>query len=260
MRAAVFQCAAGGQNTDQRLQRLEAAITDQQLDLVVCPELFMSGYDVGDAIIDSAESSNGPFANAVQEIAKTHATSFIYGYPELAEDGLYNSALCVDSTGEILANHRKLLLPPGFESRYFKPGQNLSLFDLHGLRCAMLVCYDVEYPESVRAAAEAGAELVIVPTALSENWGVVAHKMVPTRAFENGVWLIYANHAGIENNIAYFGGSCIVAPDGQDAARAGCEETLISAVIDLEAVAKAQARLPYLKEVSGLRAKLENCR
>lgn len=256
MRTAVFQCAAGGLDSDQRLQRLEAAISGQQLDLVVCPELFMSGYDVGDALVDRAEPFDGPFANTIGKIAKKHATAIIYGYPERTENSLYNSALCLDCSGEIIANHRKLLLPPGFESLYFKPGQNLTLFELHGVRCAMLVCYDVEYPESVRAAAEAGAELVVVPTALGENWGVVADKLVPTRAFENGVWLIYANHAGKENNITYFGGSCIVAPDGQDAARAGSEEVLISTVIDRSLVDKAQARLPYLKEVNTLRQKL----
>ena len=257
MRAAVYQCAGGGLSPEQRLQRLEDAISGQQLDLVVCAELFMSGYDVGDALIDLAQAPDGPFASAVAALARSNATAIAYGYPERAEDGIYNSVLCIDRNGVLRANHRKLLLPPGFESRYFQPGREMTLFELNGMRCAFLVCYDVEYPESVRAAAEAGAELVIVPTALGQNWGLVANKLVPTRAFENGVWLIYANHAGKENGATYFGGSCIVAPNGEDAARAGSQQALISAELDLQTLAKARERLPYLREVTGLREKLK---
>ena len=257
MRVAVFQCVGGGLSTDQRLQRLNDVIPDRQFDLVVCPELFMSGYDVGDALIELAEPSDGGFATAIKALARSKSTAIVYGYPERSECGIYNSALCIDHNGELLANYRKLLLPPGFEPQYFKPGQGLVLFDLKGIRCALLVCYDVEYPESVRAATEAGAKLIIVPTALGLNWGIVSEKLLPTRAFENGVWIIYANHAGKENSSTYFGGSCIIRPNGQDAARAGSKETLISAVLDMETLANARERLPYLKEVSGLRRKLK---
>ncbi len=256
MRVAAFQCAGGGLSPEQRLQQLADAISGQQLDLVVCAELFMSGYDAGEALVELAQAADGPFADAVAKLATSTATAIAYGYPERAEDGIYNSALCIDSNGKLLANHRKLLLPPGFESRYFKPGSQLTLFELNGVRCAFLVCYDVEYPESVRAAAEAGAELIIVPTALAQNWGLVANKLIPTRAFENGVWLIYVNHAGKENNTTYFGGSCIVAPDGEDAARAGSQQTRMSAALDLQAMTTARERVPYLQEVAGLREKL----
>ena len=256
MRAAVFQCAGGGLSSQQRLQRLREAISEQQLDLVVCPELFMSGYHVGDSINTLAQPSDGSFAEAIKALARTANTAIAYGYPEQTDAGIYNSALCIDSNGKLLANHRKLLLPPGFEARYFKEGQQLTLFDLNGFKCAFLVCYDVEYPESVRAASEAGAEIVIVPTALAHNWGVVADKLVPTRAFENGIWLIYANHAGTENNMTYYGGSCIVAPNGEDAVRAGSNEILISAELDLQSLRAARQRLPYLQNASNLRSKL----
>ncbi len=258
MRAAVFQCAGGGLSPEQRLQRLKETISGQRLDLVVCPELFMSGYNAGDALVNLAEPSDGAFAEAIASLARANNTAIAYGYPEHTEEGIYNSALCIDRNGRLLANHRKLLLPPGFESRYFKAGQELTLFDLNGFRCAFLICYDVEYPESVRAAVEAGAELIIVPTALARNWGVVANKLIPTRAFENGCWMIYANHAGTDNDITYYGGSCIVAPDGEDAARAGSDETLISANLDPASVTAARTRLPYLQEVSELRVKLQN--
>ena len=80
--------------------------------------------------------------------------------------------------------------------------------------------------------------------------------LIPTRAFENGLWLLYANYAGEENGFSYLGGSCIVAPDGRDAARAGDHEKLITARIDLQEVKAARQRLPYLEDVTALREKL----
>ncbi len=257
MRAGVFQCAGGGLQPQQRLERLSEAITSQAVDLVVCPELFMSGYNVGSVISQIAEPSNGPFAQQMRALAKRSKTALIYGYAERVGDQLYNSALCFNADGEVVANHRKMLLPPGFEAGSFAQGSGLTLFDLAGIRCAILICYDAEFPESVRAVAEAGAQLVIVPTALTDNWATVARQLMPTRAFENGVWLIYANHAGFEGDLNYLGESCIVAPDGSDAARAGSDQQMISAQIDLKRVVKAQARLPYLQDVKRLRLQLD---
>ena len=254
MRAGIFQCEGGGLSPLERLGQLESAISDQQLDLVVCPELFLSGYAVGDDLRRFAETRDGAFSNKIASLAKQQGTAIIYGYPELQKESLFNSAICIDANGQIVSNHRKMLLPPGFELDYFSPGDQLSIFNLGPFKCAMLVCYDVEYPEAVRAAAEAGAQIIIVPTALAEQWGVVAHKLIPTRAFENGVWVMYANHAGVENGIRYLGNSCIVAPDGNDAVRAGSAQQLIITEISLEAVTRAQNRLPYLKVVPQLRA------
>jgi predicted amidohydrolase len=256
MQVGVYQSALAGFTPGERLNKLEATIADAGLDLVVCPELFVSGYNVGNEINDLAESIDGLSAGRITQIAKATQTAIICGYPEKQNGRTYNSALCVDTQGELIANHRKLLLPPGFEGDYFEPGDQTTLFELGGLKCALLICYDVEYPESVRAVAEMGAQLVIVPTALGADWGIVADKLIPTRAFENGVWLAYANHAGIENELSYYGGSCIVAPNGSDAARAGVAESLITANVDVESVQRAQARLPYLHGVKQLRSKL----
>jgi predicted amidohydrolase len=254
VRAGIFQCEGGGLTPIERFAQLENAISSQSLDLVVCPELFLSGYAVGDNLRHFAEPQDGPFSNRVAQLAKQHGTAVVYGYPEQKNELLFNSAICIDANGHIVSNHRKLLLPPGDEAEYFINGDRLSTFTLGQFKCAMLVCYDVEYPEAVRAAAEAGAQVIIVPTALGEQWGIVAHKLIPTRAFENGVWVMYANHAGIENSLHYLGSSCIVAPDGSDAIRAGVTQQLIIADIDIEAVTEAQTRLPYLKTVPKLRS------
>jgi len=256
VRVGLFQCEGGGLSPSERFSELEAAITGQALDLVVCPELFLSGYAVGDDLRRLAEPKQGPFSDRIASLAKQQGIAIVYGYPEQQNELLFNSSICIDNMGEIISNHQKMMLPQGFESEYFTNGDQLSIFNLGPFKCAMLVCYDVEYPEAVRAAVEAGAQVIIVPTALGDQWGVVAHKLIPTRAFENGVWVLYSNHAGVENGIGYLGSSCIVAPDGSDAIRAGATQQLIIAEINLDAVNQAQSRLPYLKMLPLLRVKI----
>ncbi len=261
MKIGVFQPAGGGLTVDERIQRLQAAISAYQneaesLDLVLCPELFVSGYNVGDDLIKLAQPAQGDFYQIVKDLAAHTNCSIVYGYPERVEQRLFNSAACVAPDGQLLANHRKQLNSPGsFEEDYFTPGDCATYFDYSGIKVAIMICYEVEFPEVVRIVAANGAHLVLVPTALVAQWEVVAEKLVPTRAFENGVWLAYANHAGHENGFDYFGGSKIVAPNGEVKAHAGEVENLIVTEIDLASVIAAQKRLPYLRDYS----KFHNC-
>lgn len=247
---AVYQCAVGGLDTAARLAALRRALDrteTAEADIVICPELYMSGYNIGAAIERRAEAVDGPFAIAVAELARERGQAILYGYPEIARGRLYNSAACFGPDGKLLANHRKLALPPGMETKYFQTGESLTLFSLGEFRIALLVCYDAEFPELVRRVAIAGAQAVLVPTALKDCWATVAHRMMPTRAFENGIYLVYANHAGRESDITYLGASCIIAPDGDELVRAGADEEMLLASLDIRQVGQARARLPYLQ-------------
>jgi len=259
MRVGIFQGAGGSYGFSDKLSRLSAAITEHsdsvetKLDLVVCPELFASGYNVGDKLIACAETENGPSYQAFAALARQHDTAFCYGYPQRSGDKIYNAAAFIGADGELLANHRKQLNSPGsFEEDYFTPGIGTTALHYGGINIAVLICYEVEFPESVRNAAITGADLIVVPTALVDQWDVVASKVVPTRAFENGIWIAYANHAGDENGFNYLGRSRIVAPDGNTIVDAGTEENLISAEIDLQKVKAARTRLPYLRDFGKL--------
>lgn len=256
-KVAVYQPDAAGRDKTERLALLEGAMKTLGrggADLIVCPELYMSGYNVGAAVHRLAEPADGPFATAVAGLARDWRMAVVYGYPEAAGGRTYNAAAAIGPGGERLANHRKLALPPGREPDLFSPGDGLTLFDFAGVRAALLICYDAEFPEAVRAAASAGAEVVVVPTALSDRWSIVANKMIPTRSLENGVFLAYANHGGREGDLVYLGHSCIVGPDGSDLARAGAKEEVIVAEIDLGAIAAARTRLPYLNDRSRIPA------
>ncbi len=252
MRLGVFQSACGGCDFERRIERLDAALTGQSLDLVVCPELFANGYHIEGDHRDVAEPVEGRYFQSIALLARRHKTAIAFGYPEAAEQ-TFNSAAAIGADGILLANHRKrVVAPDSFEEHSFATGKTPTIFDLAGLRIAVAICYEIEFPETARAAAKAGADLLIAPTALVDAWPIVAERLIPTRAFENGFWLAYANHGGHELSHRYLGGSRIVAPNGIEAAIAGQGEELITARIDKAAVTSARNRLPYLRDCAVL--------
>jgi 5-aminopentanamidase len=216
--------------------------------LVVFPELFASGYNIGDEVLDLAERVDGDTAKALSMAASDNGIAILAGYPERAGDRVYNAAMLVGPDGALLANARKSHLFGSEEQRLFAPGESLTLARLGDLSIGILICYDVEFPEAVRALALDGAALVAVPTALMRPHDRVAEKVVPIRAFENQVFVAYANRCGREGALDYCGASCIVGPDGGELARAGQGETLLTAEVDPVAYEHSRRDNPYLTD------------
>ncbi|SCK44437.1 carbon-nitrogen hydrolase family protein [Streptomyces sp. WMMB 322] len=219
--------------------------------LLVTPELSLTGYALGDGVAARAESADGPSARAVAGIAAAHRIAVVHGYPERDPDSgaLYNSAALVGPDGTRLAGYRKTHLYGGYEKRHFTPGDRLVVqADVDGVRVGLLICYDVEFPEAVRAHALAGTELLAVPTALMRPYDMVAETLLPARAWESQLYVAYANRVGREGEFDFAGLSCLAAPDGTVPARAGRESGLLTAVADTAVLHTSRERNSYLTD------------
>ncbi len=132
-----------------------------------------------------------------------------------------------------LANYRKTHLWGEMERAVFTPGSTpFVLAEVHGIRVGLLICYDMEFPEMVRGLAVHGADLVAVPTANGHPYAFVPETLVRARAYENQMFVAYANRCGVEGDLHHTGLSCIAGPDGGVLARAGAGEDYVSAQID----------------------------
>jgi predicted amidohydrolase len=250
-KVSIFQATAREEKPEYRLNWLDMAAeraSGEGSQLLVCPELYLSGYHVAEKLEKRAVTILGEYSERVGEIAQLHDIAIVYGYPEREGNKLYNTAAFMTPEAKMLAHHRKNHIPPGFEKDMFTPGKQLRVFEYSGWKMAILICYDIEFPEAARQATLAGAELLIVPTALGDQWHFVADKMVPTRAWENGVYLAYANWAGQEGGKVYLGGSRIIGPDGETDAIGGSAEVILSATLEKSRLTAARARLPYLED------------
>ena len=235
----------GPQARIEWLERKIKVIANQALDLIVLPELYLTGYNIGDSVLQCSEVRDGVLSQQIAKLAKFYQVAIHFGYAEQDDDQLFNSAACYDKAGDMIGHHRKLLLPPGFEKNHFSSGDSYSYFRLGDFRISTLICYDAEFPEAFREVSTNGCDVVVVPTALGAQWGVVSEKMIPTRALENGIFVLYANHCGEENGMSYLGGSCIIGPDGKDVLRAVQAEECLVAKLGLDEVRAARSRLPY---------------
>ncbi|MEU6052730.1 carbon-nitrogen hydrolase family protein [Streptomyces xanthochromogenes] len=217
--------------------------------LIVCPELFLTGYAIGDDVAKLAEPADGPSARAIADIAVRHGLAVVYGYPERDGDVVYNAAQLIGPDGTRLANYRKTHLFGAFEQDAFTPGdQPVVQAELNGLRVGMMICYDVEFPENVRAHALAGTDLLLVPTAQMHPFQFVAESVVPVRAFENQLYVAYVNRTGPEGEFEFVGLSCLAGPDGAARARAGRGTELVVGDVDPEFLAASRANNPYLRD------------
>ena len=251
----VAQTPAALDGPQARFDWLAKHLSDEHIrdaDLLLLPELFLTGYNIGANVEKWCEPDDGPFAQKIAALSQKHNIAIHYGFAESHNGQVYNSANCMGRDGQKIGGHRKLLLPPGFEAEHFVVGDKCKLFSINGFKIGTLICYDAEFPETFRHLAKMGADLILVPTALGANWEVVTNRVIPTRAFENGVFVCYANQSGAERNLEYLGSSCIVGPNGKDIARAGSSSQFLRARLNKQQVTAAQERLPYHRDLEKL--------
>ena len=254
MRIALYQCPPLPLEPAANLNRLQQrAIEAAQRGaaLLVCPEMYLSGYNIGlEAVSALAEPCDGPWAARVADIARENGIAILYGYPERSAEGaLFNAVQLIDAQGHPLGNYRKTHLFGELDNSMFSAGgDDYPLLELNGWKLGMLICYDVEFPENVRRLALAGADVVLVPTANMVPYDFVCEVLVRARAFENQCYVAYANYCGGEGEIRYCGLSSVAAPDGTLAAVCGREETLAFAERKRDTLEASRASITYLKD------------
>jgi deaminated glutathione amidase len=172
-------------------------------------------------------------------------------------DRAANRGFLINPKGEIAARYDKIHMfdvdlaggESYRESRTYRAGEQAVLADLPWGRLGVTICYDLRFPALYRALAEAGATLLAIPSAFTQQTGEAHwHVLMRTRAIENGSFVFAAAQAGKhESGRETFGHSLIVDPWGRILAEGGTEPVVVMAQIDMEEVAKARSRIPSLQ-------------
>lgn len=221
---------------------------DNGADLIVTPEMAIGGYNVGAERCATLAAAADTHIAGLKSIAQSRNISLVAGLALPTPDAPYNSVIVLDATGQEQQRYHKTHLYGAVDRGQFTAGSALSgVFQLNGWSIGLAICYDIEFPEVARALALQGAELIVVPTANMIPFDTVPTRLVPARAEENAVYVVYANYIGTEGAFHYGGLSCICGPNGNDLARASSDtpELLFADLnrADLVATRKVQNHL-----------------
>jgi len=223
-------------NRDQVIAAAHAVRDGQQADLLVFPELTLTGYPPEDLLL-RPELTERTQAALMRIADETRGIALILGYPKAALGGLFNVAGLV-SDGQVIAEYAKQLLPNYSvfdEKRYFQPGSGPGILEFKGIRIALTVCRDIWEEGPTRQAVAAGADLLININASPYHLDKAPEReaLVRLRAQAHGIPIIYANLVGGQDELVFDGGSFVIDAAGNLTHRAPYFEAA-SLAVDVE--------------------------
>jgi predicted amidohydrolase len=263
MRLLLAQLTPVPGDLGRNVERLSAAVRAAPSDLAVFPELFLSGYRVGDRMHRLALRESDPTVAAVREVAKRAGTTIVVGAPLASRERageVHNAAVAVAPTGELWVQVKRYLptFGPFEEGVPFTPTDQSQPVPLAGTTVGLEVCYDAFFPEVSRQLALGGAELLVAISAAPVTSRRLFDRVLPARAIENAMPVVYVNRVGVEDGIVFGGGSGAWNPRGEPIpatavpfSPAAPEEALSLIEIDPTEAAHWRPFRPVLRDVAG---------
>ena len=232
------------QNIDALARRVKEA-KKKDAAIICFPEMNITGYSTRKKIVDSAQFIPGPVTDELAKLAKKENIIILAGIAEKDEkDRIFAGHLVVTPQG-LSGVYRKLHIAPP-EQKVFSSGRNIPLFEAHGIRFGIQLCYDAHFPELSTRMALNGADVIFFPHASPR--GTPKEKFrswmrhLTARAYDNGLFVVACNQTGENKKGLNFPGiALVIDPSGNVIAKdVSGKETMI--VVDLKADDLAQVR------------------
>lgn len=245
VRVAVLQTAAEPGEVAANVERLVALIEEHGpgVDLVVAPELATTGYDL-DLLTargrELAEPADGATARRLAELAARVGATLVVGFIEQEGDDLYDSLLMVSPSGPLGVYRKSHLYPP--ELAIFSAGTTLDVVQTPAGVVGPLVCFEHAFPDVATTLVLAGAQILVIPSAVPLDYEHLLHLRTRARAQDNQVFAIGCNMTGH----GFAGRSLVADPRGEVLAEAGEEPTVLIVEMDMAASRSERGREPSL--------------
>jgi len=226
---------------------------EQGADLVVLPELWLTGYFAFDEYASTAEPLEGPTTRALGAAARAAGVHLLGGSIVEASGGsLHNTVVLLDPAGRLVHSQRKVHVF-GYESReaqLLTGATQVAAYrsDALGITLGTATCYDLRFPEVFRILVDQGAEIMVLPAAWpdarAEHWRLLTR----ARAVEDQCFVLACNGAGVQAGARLAGQSAVVGPTGDLVASAGSGEQVLEAEIEVAEVHRVRADFPALRD------------
>ena len=213
-------------------------------DLVVAPELATTGYSlelVRDRGVELAETPEGPSLAAFTKVCADTDTTLVVGFLERERDLLYDSVATITPNHEVAVYRKTHLFPAEVAS--FASGEHLRPVVTPAGVIGPMLCFEHAFPEIATTLALAGAQVLVIPSAVAVGFEYLLSLRSRARAQDNQVFVMAANLTGH----GFCGGSLIADPRGDVLATAAAEEVVLRASLDLDSVQRERAQEPALR-------------
>jgi predicted amidohydrolase len=256
VRVALGQVEPALGDVPENLRRTREALErarSEGADVVVLPELMLTGYALGHVSEDVTRSVDDP---EIVELAKAaDPLGCVFGFAEAGRVHTYNSAAYLEG-GEVRHVHRKLYLPTydiWEERKHFTPGGAMRSFDTDGIgRVAILICSDAWQPALAVLAVQDGARVLIVPANSTRRLAAIQEEWRDINRFYARIlecYVVFVNRVGEEHELSFWGGSHVYDPWGELVAEAPADEpALLTVELDLDGVRRRRREMPLVKE------------
>jgi len=255
MKVAIITMRPKLADKNANLEKMKNYIKKEKADLYVFGELTICGYHVKDELRDIAETINGPTVKYMKNLAKKNNCYIIFGMPisdNTVRGLIHNASILIHPNGKV-DRYNKWFLPtvgPFEEKIFFDEGESLTLCDTKFGKIGLIVCYDIFFPELCRAYSLLGADIIVCLSATPSVTRKYFETLIPARAIENTVFFIYVNLVGTQENLIFWGGSCIYDPLANLLVKSPYYKESIKTVdIDLKTLDFARANRPIIRDI-----------
>lgn len=245
MEVAVLQmqvaCGQPKKNIET-LHHLAAQAMDARPDVLLLPELWLTGF-YPRPIRSYADVNGQKTCTILSALAQKYQVNVVGGtVPVTLDNKVFNTGYIFDRRGQLVNTYRKThLFSPSGEDKDFTAGEQLVTFYLDGIKCGILVCYDIRFPEAARKLALADISLLFIPAAWPLKRLLHWQTLIQARAIENQLFVIACNAAGMDGSGQQLAGhSAIIDPWGEIIAEADTEETILHG--NIQPATQAQIR------------------
>lgn len=239
-------------NPSENIKKAESFIEreSRHADVLVLPELWTTGYDL--TRLDQLADENGEASKQwLRQTAKTYNVHLVAGSVAVKEgDNVYNTMYIADNSGQIKKQYQKAhLFQLMDEHLYLSAGSCDGFFELDGVKCAGLICYDIRFPEWVRKHTAQGANVLFIsaewPLPRLDHW----KSLLVARAIENQCFVAACNCTGSNPDNEFAGHSLIIDPWGRILAEGGQTEGAVRAEIDVSESTAVRSTIPVFNDL-----------
>ncbi len=239
---------------ERNLETVIGSMRTSSADMLVLPEMFLTGYSLGDEVFEMALSPNDEAIKRMIDTASEHRKYLVIGLPLRSEEvrgQVHNSALVISPDG-IIGRYDKMHLVdfgPFEEHSYFTPGRDPLIVEILGWKIGVMICYDIFFPELTRYYALKGCDAVVCISASPSMTRYFFEEVMTARAIENTIYLLYSNMVGVDARMDFWGGGAIIGPRGEMVAKGQYfEEASIKGILDPELLSSARRNRPTIRD------------